>query len=154
MRQAGEPVVLLDGDSLRAILGVEPKVDEGYDRASRRDLAMKYSNICRMIALQGINVVISTISLFKEVHNWNRHHFPAYFEGYLKVSLKELLRRGPKGIYERFYSGDLTNVAGLDISIDEPEAPDLLIQTDEIDITSNWATTILRNMKKRGYFHN
>jgi cytidine diphosphoramidate kinase len=149
LRQSGKPVVLLDGDSLRTIFKTGAKNNTTYDRASRLELALKYSNICRMIALQGINVVIATISLFTEVHSWNRRHFPAYFEVYLKVSIKELRRRDPKGIYKRFDSGKLKNVAGLDIDIDEPDTPDLLIQTDNFDINSSWAKIILHKMTKK-----
>jgi cytidine diphosphoramidate kinase len=47
-----------------------------------------------------------------------------YFEAYLRVPLEELRRRDPKGIYRRFDAGEINNVAGLDLHIDEPEAPD------------------------------
>ena len=149
LRRAGKSVVMLDGDLLREALAADSLATSDYNRASRLDLALKYANICRMIASQGFIVVIATISLFKEVHIWNRKNFPAYFEVYLKVSLEELRRRDPKEIYKQFDAGNLTNVAGLDLLIDEPESPDLLIQSDEIGATSNWAKAIMHNMKKR-----
>ncbi len=149
LRQAGKTVVMLDGDLLREVLGANSPANPEYDRVSRLELALKYANICKMIASQGFIVVIATISLFKEVHIWNRKNFPAYFEVYLKVSLEELRRRDPKEIYKQFDAGNLTNVAGLDLCIDEPEAPDLLIQSDERGVTSSWAKAIVHNMKKR-----
>ena len=33
--------------------------------------------------------VVATISLFKEVHAWNRANLQGYFEVYLRVSLEE-----------------------------------------------------------------
>jgi len=73
-------------------------------------------------------VVIATISLFREVHEWNRANLPGYFEVYLKVPVEELRRRDPKGIYHRFDAGELTHVAGLDLPIDEPEAADWTVE--------------------------
>jgi adenylylsulfate kinase len=89
---------------------------------------MQYAHLCRVLADQRLTVVIATISLFKEVHAWNRENLPGYFEVYLKVPVEELRRRDPKGIYRRFYAGALTNVAGLDLPVDEPECADLVIE--------------------------
>ena len=63
-----------------------------------------------------------------EVHTWNRSNLPGYFEVYLKVPVEELRRRDSKGIYSRFDAGELTHVAGLDLSIDEPEAADWIVE--------------------------
>ena len=35
--------------------------------------------------MQGVDVVIATISLFHEVHTWNRAHLPGYLEILLDV---------------------------------------------------------------------
>ncbi|NCY22974.1 adenylyl-sulfate kinase, partial [bacterium] len=69
---------------------------------------------------------IATISLFREVHQWNRQNLPGYFEIYLKVPIEELRRRDSKGIYKKFDTGEIQNVAGLDLQVDEPAKPDLL----------------------------
>lgn len=58
--------------------------------------------------------------MFNEVYTWNRINMPRYFEVYLKVPIEELQRRDPKNIYSRFANGELKNVAGLDLPIDEP----------------------------------
>ena len=68
--------------------------------------------------------VVATTSLSTEVHAWNRANLQGYFEAYLRVPIEELRRRDPKGIYRRFDAGEIKNVAGLDLHIDEPEAPD------------------------------
>lgn len=124
----GECVVLLDGDELREVFGLAAANAQNHGREGRLALAMQYAHLGRVIAAQGLTVVIATISLFKEVHAWNRMHLPGYFEAYLKVPLEELRRRDPKGIYRRFDAGELTNVAGLDLSIDEPEAADWIAE--------------------------
>lgn len=124
LRAIGEPVVMLDGDELREVFGAVAANAKNHGREGRLALALQYAHLCRAIAAQGLTVVIATISLFCEVHAWNRANLPGYFEVYLKVPVEELRRRDPKGIYRRFDAGELTDVAGLDLAIDEPEAAD------------------------------
>lgn len=122
LRQRREPVVMLDGDELREVFGATTANIQNHGCAGRKAFAFQYAHLCRVIASQGLTVVIATISLFKEVHAWNRVNLPGYIEVYLKVPLEELRRRDPKGIYRRFDAGELSDVAGLDLQVDEPEA--------------------------------
>ncbi len=115
---------MLDGDELRAAMGA----GSAHTRDERLSLAMRYARLCHMIAEQGIDVAIATISLFREVHEWNRKNMPGYIEIYLAVPLSELKRRDPKDIYARADRGELQDIAGLDLAVDEPQAPDLCIK--------------------------
>jgi len=123
LRAQGRPVVLLDGDELREVLG-PASANVSYGREDRLALAMRYARLCGLLGRQKLTVVIATISLFREVHVWNRANLPGYIEVCLKVPLDELRRRDPKGIYRRYDQGVSGDVAGLDLSIDEPEHPD------------------------------
>jgi cytidine diphosphoramidate kinase len=125
LRNEGRSVVMFDGDEMREALGL---TSSDYRREARLTIAYKYARLARMIAAQGVTVVVSTVSLYKEIHEWNRSHQPGYFEVYLKVPIEELRRRDPKGMYRRFDAGELQNVSGLDISIDEPINPNLVIE--------------------------
>ena len=127
LRDNGQHVIFLDGDELRDILNRPLNNVQSHDRESRLALAMQYAQLCRMLAMQGVIVVIATISLFKEIHSWNRKNLPGYFEVYIKVPLEELRRRDPKSIYQRFNCGEIKNVAGLDLKIDEPLNAHLII---------------------------
>ena len=124
LRAQGDSVILLDGDEIREVLDANATAGEDYSRETRIALARRYSALSRVLAAQGLTVVVATISLFREVHQWNRKNLPNYFEVYLKVPVEELRHRDPKGIYQRFEKGEITNVAGLDLKIDEPENPD------------------------------
>lgn len=128
LRSRGRAAVMLDGDELREVFGVATANEINHGREARLVLAMQYSHLCRVIANQGLMVVIATISLFNEVHAWNRNNLPGYFEVYLRVPVDELRRRDPKGIYRRFDAGELTDVAGLDLAVDEPEAADWIVE--------------------------
>ena len=147
LRAAGEGVVMLDGDELREVFGAVAANTDNHGREGRLALAMQYAKLCRVLAAQGLTVVIATISLFREVHAWNRAHLPGYFEVYLKVPLDELRRRDPKGIYRRFNTGELIHVAGLDLPVDEPEAADWVVEFDPGRSVTNLADELLMILK-------
>lgn len=143
--------VMLDGDELREVFGATTTNISNHGREGRLALAIQYAHLCRLIANQGFCVVIATISLFREVHEWNRNNLPGYFEVYLRISLEELRRRDSKGIYRRFDAGELSNVAGLDLPIDEPEAPDLVVEFQSgrsVADSANELITIFNARKK------
>ncbi len=128
LRSADQTILMLDGDEIRSVFGATKASSINHGRVGRLALAMQYVKLCQLIANQGVTVVCSTISMFKEVHSWNRENQPSYLEVYLKVPLSELRNRDPKGIYRRFDSGELSNVAGLDLQVDEPKSPDILFE--------------------------
>ncbi len=131
LKNKHDSVVMLDGDELREVFGVADLNVKNHGREARLRLAMQYSQLCRVLSNQGMIVVIATISLFKEVHIWNRQNLPGYFEVFLNTPLEELRRRDPKGIYRSFYSGELSNVAGLDLPIDVPDSSDWVVEFDQ-----------------------
>lgn len=144
LRAQNKAVVMLDGDELREAIGSATATAKNYGRDERMALAFQYSRLCRMLANQGLTVVIATMSLFKEVHAWNRHNLPGYFEVYLKVPLDELRRRDSKGIYRRFDSGELSQVAGLDLLVDEPESADWVVEFDPLRSVETVAEELMK----------
>lgn len=149
LRAEGKTVVMLDGDELREVFGATATNAQNHGRERRLALAMQYAHLCRVIAAPRLTVVMATISLFREVHTWNRANLPGYFEVYLKVPLAELRRRDPKGIYRRFDAGELTNVAGLDLPIDEPEAADWTVEFEQLCPVALRAEDLINRLKGR-----
>ncbi len=127
LQKSSSKPILLDGDILRNILRNDDMGDDGHSREVRIKLALKYAQMCKLLSSQGLTVVIATISMFEEVYVWNKKNLPNYFEVYLKVPVEELRRRDPKLIYQKYDSGDLLNVAGLDLAVDEPYNPNLFL---------------------------
>lgn len=122
LKASGEPVVFLDGDELREAIGD----DLGFTKADRRKSAMRNARLCALLGRQGLNVVCCTISMFDAVREWNRANIPGYFEVYVKASMDTLRRRDQKGLY----SAQKQNVAGVDFQVEEPKAPDLILEND------------------------
>ena len=122
-RSAGKQVIQLDGDELRQVFAAE-----SYTREERIALGMRYARLCHLLSSQGVDVVIAVIGLFKEIHKWNRENIPNYIEIFIDTPLDELIRRDPKDLYKRYLSGEINNIAGMDLKIDYPEDPDIHIK--------------------------
>ena len=52
-----------------------------------------------------------------------------FFEIYVSTSLEECEKRDPKGLYKKARAGELKNFTGIDSSYEEPENPDLILNT-------------------------
>ena len=61
------------------------------------------------------------MALYNEVYKKNKKNFDNYIEVFLKVPIKELIRRDPKKLYKRFFQKKIKNIAGLDLKFDEPK---------------------------------
>jgi adenylylsulfate kinase-like enzyme len=114
------PVVLLDGNEMREALGVVG----GFDSCSRRRLGLAYGRLCKMLSGQGHTVICATISLYHEVHAWNRRNIAKYFEVLLDAPLDELARRDFRGIYR---NGQARDVVGIGLAAEFPTTPDLVV---------------------------
>lgn len=119
-------VIFLDGDILRQVFGN----DLGHSEEERRISARRNANLCALLAGQGMDVVCCTISMFQSIRDWNRENIEKYYEIYLQVPLEVLKRRNQKSLYSDSEKGKVQNVCGLDIRVEEPANPDVLIVND------------------------
>ncbi len=91
----GSKVVILDGDVLKGIVGN----DTGYSYNDRLSRAKRYSNLCKFLVDQGIDVIICTIAMFDSVRDWNRKYIEKYIEVFLDVPTGILVKRNKKGLW-------------------------------------------------------
>jgi len=126
LAHTGRPVVRLDGDRLRPILGAR----YSFGLADRRAMAMIYARLCHEVAGQGLDVVCATVSMVDEARLWARAHITDYREIYLRASPEVLAARLPKGLVAAGRAGRLRNVPGVDLPIEEPEAPEVMVDDD------------------------
>ena len=116
-------LVLLDGDQLRRL---SFNKHSGYSTEERRAGAFYNFEMCNMLADQGIDVVLCSISMYHDCRSWAAEHIENYREIYVKAARETLYRRDQKGLY----SSGAKNVVGVDLLCEEPEAPDIVIEND------------------------
>ena len=123
LKKVHSNVVFLDGDMFRQVCDN----DLGYTKEDRLANARRISKMCNLLVSQNIYVVCSTISLFKEIHEYNRKHISEYIEVFIDCSIQELQKRDQKGLY----SGLSDNLIGVNLDYDKPENCDLTIDNSE-----------------------
>ena len=114
-------VFLADGDQTRSIFG-----RSGYSTEARKDAARRGFRLWRELAEQGIDVVVCSIAMYREIQQWNRENIENYKEIYIKVTRETLYRRDQK----QLYSSGRKEVVGVDLPYDEPEDADVVVQND------------------------
>lgn len=123
-------MIFLDGDEIREIFG-----RSGFSREERLEVARLIAKLCVFLSKSGLIVVCATISLFNEIYAYNRTHISHYFEVFVECSMEELLRRDKKSLYSQALKGEVSNVMGVDLAYDAPNAHYVLKNdiADELD---------------------
>ena len=126
LKKKQSSLVILDGDILKKLVGDSL----GYSKEDRKKRAYYYSNLCKILTDQGISVIICTIAMYDEVREWNRNYIERYIEIFLKVDKKVLIQRDRKGLYSGQTAGTIKEVAGMDLEVEFPKNPDIIIEND------------------------
>lgn len=129
LQPQGPGVVLLDGDIVREAFGD----DLGYSLADRRVQLKRLHGMARLLAQQGLVVLVAAVYADPELLARNRERLPGYVEVYLETSLDALRRRDAKSLYARAARGELRDVVGVDLPWVPPPHPDLVFNTDRFE---------------------
>ena len=125
----GRQLLHLDGDQLREILGRE-NAESDYTLENRLKLAEIYSRLAQLISGQGLDVIVSTVSLFHSVQKRNRMEIPCFTEIFLDVSF-DVLKSGPRSfLYEETLSRGFQP--------EFPLKPDLILTAQCVGDRLNW----------------
>lgn len=140
-------IKILDGDLLRKKLGINHS-KKSFTKYSRKKIGLKFSKICKEYEKKNYLVIIAVMVLIKDIHTWNKKNFKNYFDIYLNVPLKILIKRDPKKIYKRFFQNKIFNVAGLDLKYDVPRKPFLEVKWKKNLSAKNIALKVFSKLKK------
>lgn len=120
-------VFVLDGDNLRN--GLNKDLD--FSPEDRMENIRRTSEVASLFSSAGYIVITSLISPYKTERQKARSIRPEIFkEIFVKASIKECIERDTKGLYLLAKKGELKNFTGLDAPYEEPENPDLIIDTE------------------------
>lgn len=132
LAQKGIQAVVLDGDHLRKGLNK----DLGFSREDRQENIRRMSEVARLMAEFGMVALVSAISPYREDRLSARNLFQPgqFFEVHIATDIATCIDRDPKGLYARAKAGELKHLTGWDAPYESPEAPELLIRTDNKSI--------------------
>lgn len=123
---------VLDGDNIRHGLNA----DLGFTRDHRKENLRRVAELAKLFVDAGIIVIAAFVSPYREDRLYIRRRFEndIFAEVYIKCSLNECEKRDPKGQYRKARSGIIGNYTGISAPYEEPEDPDLIIDTEEQDL--------------------
>lgn len=128
----GRRVEVLDGDALRASPLSE---DLGFAEADRRRQARRVAFVAQRLNFYGVNVVVALVSPSLADRAEARGIVGEGFrEVHVSCSTEECQKRDVKGLYARARAGELSGLTGFDAPYEDPEQPDVRVQTDEMGL--------------------
>jgi len=139
LRSRGIPVLVLDGDQLRAGLSS----DLGFSAEARTENHRRLAEIARLVSEQDTVVVVASMAPLKRHRELAGEILGTRLRWvHVDASLETCIRRDPKQLYRRAQAGSVSLL--LEFPFEAPEAqPNLLwVQTDTESVQSTAAGLI------------
>jgi len=127
----GRRVELLDGDEIRKGLSR----DLGLSKEDREEHARRVAYLAKLLSRNGVVSIVALISPYRSSRAEARETIgnSRFVETYIKASLAECERRDPKGLYAKARRGEIDNMTGIQHPYEEPEHPDIMVDTERDD---------------------
>ena len=137
LRSAGLRVQVLDGDEVRPHLSAEL----GFSREARDTNVRRIGYVARLLAAQGVIVLVPVIAPYAEARTAVRadhhaHDVP-FAEIFVSTSLALAESRDVKGLYARARRGELSGMTGVDDPYEKPSSAELVIDTGRVDLATS-----------------
>src|SRR6266571_2063525 len=127
LRERERSVEVLDGDIVRTHLS------KGLDfsREGRDTNIKRIAFVCSLLTRNGVACISAAISPYREARGWARKEIGNFVEVYVKCPIEVCRQRDVKGLYKLVDEGKITGFTGVDDPYEEPEYPDLVVETDK-----------------------
>jgi len=128
--EKGIRTYLLDGDNIRQ--GINKGL--GFSAEDRKENIRRVGEVAKLFVDGGIVVFTALISPYREDRQMVRNlvNEDEFIEIYVKCSLEECEKRDPKGLYQKARQGIIPDFTGISSPYEEPENPELVVETDKI----------------------
>lgn len=146
LKARGLKVESFDGDEVRRNLSK----GLGFSKEDRDTHNKRIIYVAKLLTRNGVNAVISLISPYRSTRAFARENLPNFMEVYLKCSIKECIKRDPKGLYKKALAGEITDMTGIQDPYEEPLEPELVLDTEHDSAPQNLAK-VLTKLEALGY---
>ena len=139
---------VLDGDNVRH--GQSSNL--GFSEADRKENIRRIGEVAKLMMESGLIVLSAFISPFREDRKMVRNLMPHgdFIEIYCKASLALCEERDVKGLYKKARAGEIKNYTGIDSPYEEPIKPELVVDTEQLDLHSS-VHSVVTLLAERGW---
>lgn len=131
----GRLTYVFDGDNVRhGLCG-----DLGFCLEDRRENIRRIGEMVRLFTDAGVISLTAFISPFREDRGQVRQLLGTgdFIEIYCRCSLQVCEERDVKGLYRRARNGDIKDFTGISSPYEEPEAPELILDTGQSSVDAS-----------------
>lgn len=133
IKNSGGKCELLDGDTVRNIF---PQT--GFSKKERDEHIKRMGFLASMLERNGITVVASFISPYRESRDFVRKMCRNFVEVYISTSLEICEKRDVKGLYKKARCGEIVSFTGIDDPYEVPLKPGITINTAEETVSESF----------------
>ena len=125
---------VLDGDNVRRGLNANLT----FSPEDRQENIRRVGEVAALFAEAGMVCVTAFISPYRDDRRRARAaaRDGRFFEIYVKADLASCEARDPKGLYRKARDGEIKDFTGIDSPYEEPESPELVIDTAQGDVAA------------------
>src|SRR5438477_6726443 len=127
LKELNRNVEVLDGDVVRTHLSK----GLGFSREDRDTNIKRIAFVCSLLTRNGVVCISAAIAPYDEAREWARKEIRHFVEVYVKCPIEVCRQRDVKGLYRLADEGKLKNFTGVNDPYEEPEYPELVIETDK-----------------------
>lgn len=149
LREDGHLVEVLDGDEIREFL----TADLGFSRADRHTNVQRVGFLADLLARNGVKALVPVIAPYADSREAVRKRHDAsgtpYIEVHVATPVEVCSVRDVKGLYAKQAAGEISGLTGVDDPYEEPETPDLRIESQNQTVPES-AATVHKLLVERG----
>ncbi len=144
--ERGRKVEILDGDIVRTHLSKGLT----FSKEDRDTNIKRIAFVCALLTHHGVATISAAIAPYREARAWARNEIGNFVEVYVKCPIEVCRERDVKGLYKLADEGKLKGFTGVDDPYEEPENPELVIETDK-ETPAQSVQRILNKLGELGY---
>ncbi len=146
--EKGIKVYVFDGDNIRHGLNS----DLGFSPEDRRENLRRIAEVSKLFVDAGLIVLACFISPYRKDREYIRQIIGKedFIEIYVKCPVEVCEKRDPKGFYKKAKAGIIKGYTGVDAPYEEPENPDLIIESDKLSPEES-AKKVYEFLVKKGW---
>jgi adenylylsulfate kinase len=136
----------LDGDVTRKYLSK----GLGFSKEDRDENIRRVGFVCSLLTRHGAIVTGAFVSPYRSIRREIREMVGNFVEVYVKTSVETCIKRDVKGMYKKAIAGEIKQFTGVSDPYEEPENPELVVDTDAESEEESLAK-VLATLEKLGY---
>ncbi|WP_257349087.1 adenylyl-sulfate kinase [Pseudalkalibacillus decolorationis] len=139
---------LLDGDNIR--MGINN--DLGFEQKDREENIRRVGEAAKLFVDAGVVVLATFVSPYVRDRQFVRNLVgnDEFIEVYVECDMETLIKRDPKGLYEKALNGKINNFTGITDPYEQPVNPEVILDTSKIPL-NECVKHIEEYLYKKGY---